>query len=232
MAVFRDPCMPDGSFLACAPIRFSAMAARRFARPSLIGKKIPVFDHPKSNLQPRRPGPKEGRIAIVTDVGLGCGGRGSVVAREHRRAGRKTRERSTGARTNGAYAYGKAVWSWHPLLVSSWRRLSNPTGFRSAANLSATVTRRIRRRGERHKPLKPLRGECRSVSAEPVCSCAFLYALLHTRPRGAARTRHSLRPLFLGKMFLYDSGGLRREIAASRLTVMITATARVAKIGE
>jgi hypothetical protein len=33
-------------------------------------------------------------------------------------------------------------------------------------------------------------------------------------------------------MFLYDSGGLRREIAASRLTVMITATARVAKIGE
>ena len=23
-------------------------------------------------------------------------------------------------------AYGKAVWSWHPLLVSSWRRLFGP----------------------------------------------------------------------------------------------------------
>jgi hypothetical protein len=23
-------------------------------------------------------------------------------------------------------AYGKAVWSWHPLLVSSWRRLFEP----------------------------------------------------------------------------------------------------------
>jgi hypothetical protein len=61
-----------------APARFSATASRRFAPSSLIGKKIPVFDHPKSNLQPRRPGPKEGRIAIVTYVGLGCGGRGSV----------------------------------------------------------------------------------------------------------------------------------------------------------
>jgi hypothetical protein len=25
-------------------------------------------------------------------------------------------------------AYGKAVWSWHPLLVSSWRRQVDPTG--------------------------------------------------------------------------------------------------------
>jgi len=26
-------------------------------------------------------------------------------------------------------AYGKTVWSWHPLLVSSWRRRVDPTGF-------------------------------------------------------------------------------------------------------
>jgi hypothetical protein len=35
----------------------------------------------------------------------------------------------------------------------------------------------------RRKPLKPLRGEGRSVSAEPVCSCAFALCILHMRPR-------------------------------------------------
>ena len=41
-------------------------------------------------------------------------------------AGRVSRERSNGAQTNDADAYGKTVWSWHPLLVSSWRRLFEP----------------------------------------------------------------------------------------------------------
>jgi hypothetical protein len=43
------------------------------------------------------PSHTEGRFAIVTDVGAGCGGRGSVGARF--------------ARTNGAKAYGEVVWS-------------------------------------------------------------------------------------------------------------------------
>ena len=34
--------------------------------------------------------------------------------------------------TNGAEAYGKTVWFWHPLLMSSWRRRVDPTGFRQA----------------------------------------------------------------------------------------------------
>src|SRR5437762_12595439 len=46
-------------------------------------------------------------------------------------------------------AYGKAVWSWHPLLVLSWRRRVGPTGLQQTFNPSTTVTRRIRRRGER-----------------------------------------------------------------------------------
>ena len=33
-----------------------------------------------------------------------------------------------GALTNSAFAYGKTVWSWHPLLVSSRRRQVGPTG--------------------------------------------------------------------------------------------------------
>jgi hypothetical protein len=36
------------------------------------------------------------------------------------------RERFTARKTNGAEAYGKTVWSWHPLLVSSRRRLFEP----------------------------------------------------------------------------------------------------------
>ena len=39
-------------------------------------------------------------------------------------AGRsQIRERLTTRRTNGADAYGKTVWFWHPLLVSSCRWL-------------------------------------------------------------------------------------------------------------
>jgi hypothetical protein len=65
----------------------------------------------------------KGRIAIVTEVGMGCGGRSSVG-----RARRilRVRERSGGAQTNDVAADGKAVWSWHPLLVSSRRRSCGP----------------------------------------------------------------------------------------------------------
>jgi hypothetical protein len=65
------------------------------------------------------------------------------------RAGRKARELTNGTRTNGANADGKAVWFWHPLLVlNPWRRVS-PTGLGQTLNPWMTVTRRIRRRGER-----------------------------------------------------------------------------------
>jgi hypothetical protein len=75
--------------------------------------------------------PERGALAIVTDVGAGCGGRGGIRRVCGRRAGwRKTRERPNGAQTNDAEADGKTVWSWRPLLVSSWRRRVGPTGLR------------------------------------------------------------------------------------------------------
>ena len=50
----------------------------------------------------------------------------------------------------------------------------------------ATVTRKPGHRGERgRKPLKPLRREGRTASAEPVCSCAFCFAYC-TRDRGCS----------------------------------------------
>jgi hypothetical protein len=100
---------------------------------------------------------------------MGCGGRGSVGAQADCRAGSPVSDR--GASTNDAEsafaktsadgyqarrslwrevaAYGKAVWSWHPLLVSSRRRHIAPTGCGYVVNSLTTVTRRIRRRGER-----------------------------------------------------------------------------------
>src|SRR5882724_1962722 len=46
-----------------------------------------------------------------------------------------------------------------------------------------TVAKKPGHRGERGVSRKPLRREGRDASAEPVCSCAFFYALLHARPR-------------------------------------------------
>ena len=40
----------------------------------------------------------------------------------------KDRERPNGAQTNDAFADGKTVWSWHPLLVLNLRRQVGPTG--------------------------------------------------------------------------------------------------------
>ena len=57
----------------------------------------------------------------------------ALGARCGRRAGwRKTRERPNGAQTNEAFADGKTVWSWHPLLVLSRRRRVGPTGLRQS----------------------------------------------------------------------------------------------------
>jgi hypothetical protein len=63
---------------------------------------------------------------IVTDVAMGCGGRDSVGAQCEGRAGRETCEPQAPRKTNDADADGKTVWSWHPLLVSSWRRCCEP----------------------------------------------------------------------------------------------------------
>jgi hypothetical protein len=51
-------------------------------------------------------------------------------------------------KTNGADAYGKTVWSRHPLLVPSCRWQIDSYRRRSAIKPAVTVTRRIRRRGE------------------------------------------------------------------------------------
>jgi hypothetical protein len=55
-------------------------------------------------------------LAIVTNVGAGCGGRGSV-GRANVIAGRFPVSGHS-ALTNGADAYGEVVWSCSPVLFS------------------------------------------------------------------------------------------------------------------
>jgi hypothetical protein len=57
------------------------MTSRLICLSSPSFKNIPVFLRGKSPAYLRHPVPVEGTLAIVTDVGAGCGGRGSVVAR-------------------------------------------------------------------------------------------------------------------------------------------------------
>jgi hypothetical protein len=96
--------------------------------------------------------------------------------------------------TTGAEAYGKAVWFWHPWLVSSWRRLFESNRVRSAVNPAAMEARGIRLQGERGIS-RQTTAQGRAAPAVPVCSCAFCLRMLHTRPRVPAGARHSLRPL-------------------------------------
>ena len=55
--------------------------------------------------------PTKGRIAIVTDAGLDAMDAAASGVKRDGRAGFATRERSDGALTNGAAAYGEVVWS-------------------------------------------------------------------------------------------------------------------------
>src|SRR6478736_5621580 len=83
--------------------------------------------------------PERGALAIVRNVGTGCGGRDSVGRGRQSQGGLVARERSAAAQTNGAVsvfanacrmctarraswrkwvADGEAVWSWRPVIFS------------------------------------------------------------------------------------------------------------------
>jgi hypothetical protein len=119
---------------------------------SPLCKNISVFTNPTQGIYPSPSCPTEGRIRIVRDAGRDAVDAAASGAQVNGRAGfglSQTRERSNGVQTNGVVAYGEVVWFRHPLLVSSWRRRVGPTGRGYAVNSPMTVTRRIRRRGER-----------------------------------------------------------------------------------
>jgi hypothetical protein len=113
-----------------------------------LAKNIPLVPSGKSALPACAVPPGKGALRDRHERGLGCGGRGSVgrersfagrsSVSERRRAGRtallppslKLRRKGTKpgeASWRRRVAYGKTVWSRHPLLVPScrWRRRSD-----------------------------------------------------------------------------------------------------------
>src|SRR5712692_3666872 len=83
------------------------------------------------------------------------------------RAGHRARELTNGTQTNGALADCEAVWFWHPLLVLNLRRRVGPTG-QTKPYPRMTVTRRIRRRGERGISVKTIARGMPVDPSEPV----------------------------------------------------------------
>ena len=150
------PCRPNRSGAG----EFARRANQRRPPPNPLSspsaENIPLAGLLETALGISPSDPTEGRIAIVTDAGLDAVDAAASGEQVNCRAGfglSQTRERSNGAQTNGVVAYGKTVWSRHPLLVPScrWRNRSNR--IRSAIKPAATVTRRIRSPGRaRYKP--------------------------------------------------------------------------------
>ena len=109
--------------------------------------------------------------------------------------------------TIGALADGKAVWFWHPLLVLNSRRRVGPTGRRQDLNPRMTVTRRIRRRGERGISRKTI---ARGMPGLLRCTCGDYARVLHLISH--ARLRVHWAPgipcalSFLGEWFLQKLG--------------------------
>jgi hypothetical protein len=138
-------------------------------------------------------------------------------------AGRdEPRERCAAGKTNGANADGKAVWSWHPLLVLSQRRYCEPDRARQDLNPLTTVTRRIRSPGRaRNKPLKPLRGECRAIPGVTVVTMLVCFLSFYTRGCGRIERPAFPAPSDLGERDIVgkNSDASRREIVESHVNL-------------
>ena len=92
-------------------------------------KNIPLLRRPKSLLYPRHPVPlrgafrdRHGRRARDAVDAAASG------AHWQSQGGSWPVSDQAACRRQMLVADGKAVWSWHPLLVSSWRRLVSSTG--------------------------------------------------------------------------------------------------------
>ena len=174
----------------CAQKRISPAISTRFGSSRLRGKNIALFIFSKSASFTRHPASSKRGVRVVTIRGV----RVAVDAMALRARGIAGRSRALSwgcerlirAGRAAQFAYGKTVWSRHPWLVSSWRRLIESNRVRSAANPAATEARGIRLRGERGISRQTiaqgrpdaLRWTCMLVCALPCAHC--------TRDRGCS----------------------------------------------
>ena len=100
------------------------------------------------------------------------------------------------ARRTALFADGKAVWFWHPLLVSSQWRFYGPDRVRQDRQFAGDGDKTNSSPGRaRYKPLKPLRGECRAISGLTVVTMLVCFYHFTHEAAGASGARYSLRPL-------------------------------------
>ncbi len=142
---------------------------------------------------------KRGASRSSRTLGAGCGGRG--VPKDERHIRGTVKSRGPGA----------------PMPASSLR--TDASHHAGDGGKKARSPRRARR-----KPLKPLRRGCRTASASPVCSCAFLVSARAHETAGAARTRHSLRPPFSEGHEL--SKARAKFVARTRICVTLSSSAK------
>jgi hypothetical protein len=73
-------------------------------------------------------------------------------------------------------AYGEVVWSWHPLLMSSWRRRSRPNRARHAAHPFSDGDKKEFVAGESTKEtVKTIAQEAPGVSGVPVVTTVCIF---------------------------------------------------------
>jgi hypothetical protein len=181
--------------------------------------------------------PERGAYRDRHGRGMECGGRGSA-GRASLMAGRVSRERSTRAGRTALLTFATASTDWHIAGRNLWRRrcvrqnrvvLAPVAGVKLAEarsaqpgliaiNPQATVTKRIRRRGEHGISRKTI---AQGMPACSDCTCMLVcVSFMHFahETAGAASTRRSLRPPLLGaKVFSHDLGASRRGIRKARL---------------
>ena len=129
-------------------------------------ENIPLVKFGKSELWFPHLIPEEGRRPSSLYVGMGCGGRCCSA------------DERTGA-------YGEVVWSWR-----------RDAGVKLVERSASDGDNKPAHRGEHEVSRKAIAQGMSECLRCPVCSCAPFFALLAHETAGAARTRHSLRPLF------------------------------------
>jgi hypothetical protein len=180
---------------------------------------MPLTPPPNQALYPCVPPRQEGRVAIVTERGAGCGGRGSVGRAMGSQGGLLSVSETWHARrrrwirlrlsfgglvpgpSSGFCGDGRGRSSRVVLTPRRWRQVSRRRVRlnRAGQNLHPRDDggKRARSPGRaRSKPLKPLRagmpGDFRCLRCED--SCAFLKPFCAHEAAGALGTRHSPRP--------------------------------------
>jgi hypothetical protein len=129
------------------------------------------------------------------------------------------------AKTGGCVRQNRVVLA--PVAgVKSAEVLKAQPGFRKTANSPTTVTRRIRRRGERGISRKTI---AQGMPGCSDCTCMLVCVSSHNfahETAGAASTRRSLRPLLDGRNDLQSSGETRRGNADLYLGTVIASAAK------